>query len=240
VEDKDIKKLRLGFGLSQERFARLLNVSLQTVRRWEEGLTKPLPFISVRLEELQREINAQRGKGEVDMADRKKKPAENVDLGIEVGLGGLFKGLGGLFDLVSKMAEEGKQEQSSTGETEILGGKGKAVYGFSVKMGLGGKPVIEQFGNIQATDKGAVVAEVREPLVDVLDEGERLLVIAELPGVGAKDIQIKIKEDILELTAEREDRKYSKEVLLPSPVDASTMEQSYKNGILEIKLVKKK
>lgn len=240
MEDKDIKKLRLGFGLSQERFARLLNVSLQTVRRWEEGLTKPLPFISVRLEELQREINAQRGKGEVDMADRKKKPAENVDLGIEVGLGGLFKGLGGLFDLVSKMAEEGKQEQSSTGETEILGGKGKAVYGFSVKMGLGGKPVIEQFGNIQATDKGAVVAEVREPLVDVLDEGERLLVIAELPGVGAKDIQIKIKEDILELTAEREDRKYSKEVLLPSPVDASTMEQSYKNGILEIKLVKKK
>ena len=240
MEDKDIKKLRLGFGLSQERFARLLNVSLQTVRRWEEGLTKPLPFISVRLEELQREINAQRGKGEVDMADRKKKPAENVDLGIEVGLGGLFKGLGGLFDLVSKMAEEGKQEQSSTGETEILGGKGKAVYGFSVKMGLGGKPVIEQFGNIQATDKGAVVAEVREPLVDVLDEGERLLVIAELPGVAAKDIQVKIKEDILELTAEREDRKYSKEVLLPSSVDASTMEQSYKNGILEIKLVKKK
>ena len=119
MEEKDIKKLRLVLGLSQERFARLLNVSLQTVRRWEEGLTKPLPFISVRLEELQREINAQRGKGEVDMADRKKKPAENVDLGIEVGLGGLFKGLGGLFDLVSKMAEEGKQEQSSTGKRKF-------------------------------------------------------------------------------------------------------------------------
>jgi len=240
MEEKDIKKLRLVLGLSQERFARLLNVSLQTVRRWEEGLTKPLPVISLRLEELQREINAQRGEGEVPMADKKKKPAENIDLGIELGLGGLFKGLGGLFDVVSKMAEEGKQEHSQTGEAEVLGGKGKAVYGFSVRMGLGGKPVIEQFGNIQATEKGAVVAEVREPLVDVLDEGERLLVIAELPGVDAKDIQVKIKEDILELTAEREDRKYSKEVLLPSPVDASTMEQSYKNGILEIKLVKKK
>jgi len=240
MEENDIKKLRLGLSLSQERFARLINVSLQTVRRWEEGLTKPLPVISLRLEELQREINAQRGKGEVPMADKKKKPAENIDLGIELGLGGLFKGLGGLFDLVSKMAEEGKQEQSQTGETEVLGGKGKAVYGFSVRMGLGGKPVIEQFGNIQATEKGAVVAEVREPLVDVLDEGERLLVIAELPGVQAKDIQVKIKEDILELTAESGDRKYSKEVLLPSPVDASTMEQSYKNGILEIKLVKKK
>jgi len=190
---------------------------------------------------LWKEINARRGKGEVLMAVKKKKTEDNVDFGnIEVGLGGLFKGLGGLFDVVSKMAEEGKQERSSIRETEIMGGKGKAVYGFSVKMGTGGKPVIEQFGNLQATDKGTVVAEVREPLVDVLDEGERLLVIAELPGVGVKDIQIKIKEDILELTAERADRKYSKEVLLPSPVDASTMEQSYKNGILEIKLMKKK
>jgi len=240
VEDKDIKKLRLGFGLSQERFARLLNVSLQTVRRWEEGLTKPLPIISLRLEELQSEISAQRGTGGVAVSDRKKKPAENIDFGIELGLGGLFKGLGSMFDLVSKMAKEGKEEYSRTGEAEVLGGKGKAVYGFSVKMGLGGKPVIEQFGNIQATDKGAVVAEVREPLVDVLDEGERLLVIAELPGVQAKDIQVKIKDDILELTAESGDRKYSKEVLLPSPVNADTMEHSYKNGILEIKLIKKR
>lgn len=240
MDDRDIKKLRMGLGLSQERFARLLNVSLQTVRRWEEGLTKPLPVISLRLEELEKEINAHRGRGEVPMTDKKKKPIENVDVGIEMGLGGLFKGLGGLFDLVSKMAEEGKEEYSHTGETDIPGSKGKAVYGFSVKVGLGGKPIIEQFGNIRATDKGAMVAEVREPLVDVLDEGERMVVIAELPGVETQDIQIKIKEDILELTAERGDRKYNKEVLLPSPVDASSMERSYNNGILEIRLRKKK
>jgi len=236
MEDKDIKKLRLEFGLSQERFARLLGVSLQTVRRWEGGLTKPLPIISLKLEELQRQIRgAQRGRGGVSMTDSGKKPQE----GIEFGLGGLFKGLRSLFDLVSKMTEEGKEEYSHTGEVRGLGGKAKGVYGFSIRMGLGGKPIIEQFGNVRATEEGTVVAEVREPLVDVLDEGDQLVVIVEIPGVEAEDIHIEIKEDILELTAEAKDRKYSKEILLPSPVDANTMGSCYKNGILEIKLRKK-
>jgi len=236
MEDKDIKELRLEFGLSQERFARLLGVSLQTVRRWENGLTKPLPIISLKMEELQNQISkAQRKKRGVPMSERGKKPGE----GIEFSVGGLFKGLSGLFDLVSKMTEEGKEEYTRSGEIKGLGDKAKGVYGFSVKMGLGGKPIIEQFGNIRATEEGTVVAEVCEPLVDVLDEGDRLVIIAELPGVDADDIHLEIKDDILDLTAEAKDRKYSKEVLLPSSVDANTMEFSYRNGILEIKLMKK-
>jgi HSP20 family protein len=49
-----------------------------------------------------------------------------------------------------------------------------------------------------------------------------------------------VKEDILELKAEARDRKYSKEVLLPSPVGADSLKSSYKNGVLEIKLKKRK
>ena len=168
--------------------------------------------------------------------ERRKKPREGIDFNIS----GLFKGIGSLFDLVSKMAKEGNDEYSRTGEIEALGGKVKGVYGFSIKMGLGGKPVTEQFGNVRTTEDGAIVAEVREPLVDVLDEGDYLVVIAEIPGVEGDDIHIEVKEDILELAAEANDTKYSKEVLLSSPVAADTMESSYKNGILEIKLVKKK
>jgi len=237
MEEKDIKKLRLEFGLSQERFARLLGVSLQTVRRWESGVSRPLPIISLKLEELQSQISKKRREGGgVPVSQRRDKSGE----GIGISVGGLFKGLGSLFDLVSKMVEEGKEEYTRSGEVEALGGKVKGVYGFSVRMGLGGKPVIEQFGNIQTSEKGAVVTEVREPLVDVFDEGDRLVIIAELPGVEAEDIHIEVKEDILELTAVGSDRKYSKELLLPSPVDSETMDSSYRNGILEIKLLKKK
>ena len=152
------------------------------------------------------------------------------------GLGGLFKGMGGLLDLVSKMAADGKEEQTMSGESEALGGKAKAVYGISIRLGLGGKPVIEQFGNVRATETGAEVAEVREPLVDVMDEGDRLVVIAELPGVEADDIQVDIKDDVLILSAEGKHRKYSKEILLPALVEAEAMERSFKNGILEIRL----
>jgi len=237
MKDKDIKNLRLEFGLSQERFARLLGVSLQTVRRWEVGLTRPLPIINLKLEELQSQTSeAQRKKGGIPMSERGKKSGEPTELN----LGGVFKGIGNLLDLVSKMTEEGKEEYSRTGEIKGLGDKTKGVYGFSVKVGLGGKPVIEEFGNIQATEDGTVVAEVREPLVDVLDEGDHLMVIAELPGVKEDDINVKVKGDVLELTAETKDRKYSKELLLPCPVDDSTLDSFYRNGILEIKLAKKK
>ena len=169
------------------------------------------------------------------MAEGKRKGVE-----FEFSFGNLFKGIGILFDLISKMTEEGKEEYTRTGEIKGLGEKVKGVYGFSVKMGLAGKPIIEQFGNIKATEKGAVVAEVREPIVDVFDEGERLVVIAELPGVEENNIHLEVKDDILDITAEGKDRKYSKEVLLPSPVDAKSMETSYKNGILEIRLRKRK
>ena len=229
MESKHIRGLRLGLGLSQERFAQLLGVSLQTVRRWEEGLTKPLPILSLKLEELQRKL------GGAGMAEEKREKSGEI----EFGFGSLFKGIGNLFDLVSKMTEEGKEEYTRTGEIKGLGDKARGVYGFSVKMGLGGKPIIEQFGNIKTTEKGAVVAEVREPIVDVFDEGERLVVIAELPGVAENDIHLEVKDDILDLAAEAKDRKYSKEVLLPSAVDADSMESSYKNGILEIRLRKR-
>jgi len=170
------------------------------------------------------------------MDEKEKKPHDAA----KFSLGSKFRGIGNLFELASKITEQSKDEYSNSGEIEVLGGKGKAVYGFSLKLGLGGKPVVETFGNIRATQTGAAVAEFREPLVDVIDEGNSLLVIAELPGVSREDIFIEVKADILELKAEAKDRKYSKEILLPSPVDADSLKSSYKNGVLEIKLKKRK
>lgn len=240
MAEQRIKELRVRLGLSQERFARVLDVSLQSVRRWEAGVSRPLPLISVRLEELRREMEArEREKGGVPMGERRKRQEDviNVEVGLG-GLGGLFKGLGGLFDLVNKMAEEGKNEETRSGEKEVLGGRGKAVYGFSVRVGLGGKPVIESFGNLRATESGTVVAETREPLVDVFDEEGEVRVIAEIPGVDEDSIKVEIKDDILTLSAEARDRKYHKEVLLPAPVNPQPLGKSYRNGVLELKLKK--
>lgn len=157
----------------------------------------------------------------------------------ELGLGGLLKGVGRLLSLVSKMDAEGKEEYSLSGVLGHPGGGVRGVYGFSIRTGLGGQPVIEQFGNIKETDAGPEVVDTREPLVDVLEEEEQVVVIAELPGIEQKDIQIHVAEDILEISAFTGAREYHKEVLLPVPIDSASLTYSYKNGVLEIRLPKR-
>ncbi|MBI4530714.1 MAG: Hsp20/alpha crystallin family protein [Candidatus Latescibacteria bacterium] len=155
------------------------------------------------------------------------------------GLGGLFKGIGNVIDLLSELAEKGEEirqmkEFTGTGALKDL----KGIYGFSVKVGLGGEPTVQSFGNIRETEKGPVVEEVREPLVDLFDEEKTLQIVAEMPGVEEKDVIVEIKDDILTITAETGKKKYSKEVLLPVKVRPTSLSKSYRNGILEITLQK--
>ena len=235
MESKEVRNLRQEMDLSQERFARSLGVSLQTVRRWESGTAKPLPVMNLRLNELKEQLSRSR---QVEIVPGNgRNPGTRLE-STDISLGGLFKGLGNLFDLVTKMDRDGKDVYMQAGK---LGGPGsniKGVYGFSLKFGLGGKPVIEQFGNINTTDSGATIAETREPLVDVFDEGDYLSVVLELPGVEEENVNYEINGDIFILSARAGDRKYNKELLLPCPVDSRPMESTYRNGILEVKLIK--
>lgn len=179
------------------------------------------------------------------MPQKKREPKEQAS--IDLGFGGLFKGLGNFVDLLSEMvdtaetSETGEAEVTRTGEFKVkgMGEKGKGIYGFTVRTGIGGMPRVERFGNIRATESGPVVAEVREPMVDVFDEGHEIVVVAELPGVGEDEIRVAVQDDILSLETTGE-RKYAKEILLSGPVDAATLKKTYNNGILELRLKKAK
>lgn len=234
MEQRQIKEIRGRLGLSQERFGQLLGVSLQTVWRWESGLTKPLPIVESKLEELRTEtmISRRRLSGIPKTGGIPKRAAPPV----EGGLGGLFKGFGSVLDLVSGIAGEVPQEGSRTGKAAASRGRLKGVWGFSITTDLGGSPVIERFGNIQDTETGTVVTSIREPLVDVMEEGDHLAIIVELPGLEERDIHIRLAGDILEINGQGQHRVYRKEILLPLPVDPETLESSYRNGILDIRL----
>jgi HSP20 family protein len=162
----------------------------------------------------------------------------NVDFGIG-SLGGLFKGIENLVDMAAKLKDAGGQINKE-GEIDLSNLKEgmKGVFGISIKTAIGGKPVVESFGNVKKTSHGAAVEEEREPLTDVFDENEEIRIYAEMPGVSQKDIKLDLKEDILDISAQTGDRKYRKEVLLPAKVKADTMTSSYNNGILEIKVKK--
>ncbi len=171
--------------------------------------------------------------------DKKKDSGSEVRINLE--MGGLFKGLGNILDLVSKLVEEGGSTITREGEIKGLNNlKGaRGVYGFSVRLGgLDEGLKVESFGNIRQSESGPVVEEIREPLVDVFEEGEEISVVAELPGVEENGIKLEVEGDLLTITAENGGRRYSKEVLLPSPVERSKMKSSYNNGVLEIRLPK--
>ena len=78
---------------------------------------------------------------------------------------------------------------------------------------------------------------MREPLIDVFDEGAEIVVAAELPGAKESAIEVEVRGDVLAISSSGE-RRYAKEVVLPSPVDAASMKRSFKNGLLELRLKK--
>lgn len=175
---------------------------------------------------------------------KKKEKKEDEDLDIDFGigklsLGGLFKGLEKLVDLAADLKDAGG-EIKKEGEIDLSHLKEgmKGVFGFSIKTAVGGKPIVEPFGNIKKTPKGPTVEEEREPMTDVFDEKEEVRIYAEMPGVNEEDIKFDLKGDILDISAQSGERKYHKEVLLPVQVKKEALSYTYKNGVLEVRIKK--
>ena len=106
------------------------------------------------------------------------------------------------------------------------------VRGFTMVI-EGGEPIIREFGNVNPQMEDGVEIE-RKPLIDVMKDDDAVTVIAEMPGVEKEDIDIKASETHVEISAEREDRKYSEKVDLGCKVIPDSHKARYNNGVLEI------
>ena len=95
---------------------------------------------------------------------------------------------------------------------------------------------------------------VWNPPVDVLEEGDRIFVKVEVPGVDEKNLKVTFEDGLLTITGERQferkdDRNYhrieraygtfTRTFSLPRSVDASQIVADYRNGVLEISIPKK-
>ncbi|MBY8982185.1 MAG: Hsp20/alpha crystallin family protein [Candidatus Lokiarchaeota archaeon] len=123
-----------------------------------------------------------------------------------------------------------------------FGKPGPFVYGFNVNFDAGGRPTIDSFGNIKPEAHGSPkVDDVREPLVEITEEEDQIILIAEMPGVIKEDIEIKSTTQTLTISTKNKNftgHSYYKEIDLPSAINSNYAKARYQNGILEIKLKK--
>jgi len=77
-----------------------------------------------------------------------------------------------------------------------------------------------------------------EPLIDVFEEKNEIIVITEFAGFKRENLRIRLKDQRLTLSAETLNRKYHKSLNLPKRVIPSKICTAYKNGVLEIRLKK--
>ncbi len=120
---------------------------------------------------------------------------------------------------------------------EKLAKEGKGVvYGFSIRISPDGKPQIREFGNVkhEAAKESIPISDEREPLVDIIEGKGEITVIAELPGVDRKDINVSGEGKTLIISVRSRDRKYYKELEIPSLCDFGQAQARYNNGVLEI------
>jgi HSP20 family protein len=189
------------------------------------------------------------------MAKSSKRPAPNGNGNGSGGettdlssLGGFFGGLGTLIEKLGELAEKGEEFKAANGGGEFGdGSKVKGVYGFTIRTGLGDREgssnqsvKVEPFGNVRADSKTgrATVHEVIEPMIDVFEEPDHVLVVAEMPGIAEDNVTLDLKDDILTITAERGPRKYRKEVLLPASFALENLSRTCRNGMLEVRLAR--
>ena len=76
--------------------------------------------------------------------------------------------------------------------------------------------------------------EIKEPIVDIFDEGDCLSVIMELADAGEENIEVEAAGNKLSVSINNNVRLFNHQVPLPCEVKAEGLTQRYNNSILEI------
>ncbi len=220
-------------------------------KRDAEELRKEAEAKSREIEELKKkveELKSQISNGKTPETPEISKTLEDLSQILNLGFGILGmqggrqsekpRSVSGLLERLEKLSEE---TQSYRKEIDIGGRKG--VVDFRVRS-----------GPLSSSDKSTVrpvrhetwktvrppvkLTESKEPLVDILNEGEEIKVVAELPGVEKEELELKLAKDTLTIRVDAP-TKYYREVKLPTAVEEKIVESTLRNGILVVKLKKK-
>jgi HSP20 family molecular chaperone IbpA len=239
-----------------EKTTKTAKKDLETLRTEIKQKEKEIEQLKEKVEKMGTQIQekeTQEKTGEPELG----KMIENVSGLLDVGFGifgtseksqgGKSKGQGliGLIDDLAKLAEKSQtyQKRVELGKTGEVNFRvtSRPIRGSATDMPDRIKISRPQHKFSPAPTKipPASIKE-REPLVDVFEDGDFVNVTAELPGVEESKVKLEVENDVLTIRSDTSARKYYKEVKLPTSVKKDPAESRFRNGILEIKLVKAK
>jgi HSP20 family protein len=110
------------------------------------------------------------------------------------------------------------------------------VYGFSMRTGEDGRPVVQELGDLSRDE--IPDTSCQEPLTDIVEEGKRIKVIMELPGVDSQDIELRSEGRELNISVDTERKRICKDLELPCDVRDDSAIAEYRNGVLTVTMDK--
>jgi HSP20 family protein len=180
-----------------------------------------------------------------DNEEIKQKQAA-ADLSAMLGIGGLFDGVSNLITKFGELAEKGESLRAAVGEGETSSGKKFTTsYGVNVRFG-GGKEGVGKDGEYSVNpvpkaskpeQKPATsVPRMREPNVELFDEGDHIQIIAEMPGVSSEDVHLTFMEKSLLIQGVSKVAEFKKELPLTHEFGPEQVSITANNGVVEIRL----
>jgi len=113
----------------------------------------------------------------------------------------------------------------------------------------------DRFLNGEETDQSNVVTSQWTPRVDIKEEDSRFVILADIPGVDPKDIEITMEKGILSIKGERKSETteqngkltrtershglFYRRFALPDSADAEGIKAVGKHGVLEVSIPKR-
>jgi HSP20 family protein len=173
-------------------------------------------------------------------ADQPSDSAAMKDASDLPGVGGIVEALKSMVETLADAAKtasgDGRAEQGFS-----AGGKdARVVFGYTLRMGADGVSA-ERFGDVpDSTARPSPEASQpasRQPITDIFEEADAIVVVAELPGADPATVRCTLDGLSLLIVAAGA-RAYRKSLVLPAAVVPESLQTSFQNGILEVRLAR--
>ena len=177
-----------------------------------------------------------------------KDPKENVaDLSAMLGMGGFLDGVSNLISKFGDLAERGETLRKSMGDTESAAKPIRTSGGFTVRFGglkgddgesasvrpMNTRPAAKSESKSEAKP---VVPKERTANVELFEEEDHLLLLAEMPGVASTDVSLNFEDKTLFLQGTSPTAQFKAQIDLPKVFTSEQVAINANNGVVEIRL----